>query len=141
MVEFVFSTLEMVGFAHPLHPAVVHIPMGMVIGCFLFSLAALVWKNTMYIKTALHCSVVGVIFIIPAVFMGFLDWQYFYGGTWGPLIIVKMVLAVVLTVLLLFSIRMNLNGAPVKQLFIIYCLCMATAGGLGFSGGEMVYGG
>lgn len=141
MTEFVFNTLESVGFAHPLHPALTHIPMGMVMGCFFFGLAALFFKNTIYLKTALHCSVVGIIFILPTIIVGVLDWQHFYGATLGPLIIIKMVLAAILTLLLGFSIRLNLKGAGAKQLFGVYCLCLLCAIGLGFSGGELVYGG
>lgn len=141
MTEFIFSTLESIGFAHPLHPALTHIPMGMVMGCFFFGLAALFFKNNIYLKTALHCSVVGLIFILPTIIVGVLDWQYFYGGTLGPLIIIKMVLAVVLPLLLGFSIVLNLRGAGAKQLFCVYCLCLLCAAGLGFSGGELAYGG
>lgn len=114
--------------------------MGMVIGCFLFGLAALVTKNTTYRKSALHCSVVAVLFIVPTIFAGFLDWQQFFGATLSIYIIIKFVLAFVLTVLLAFSIRVNLQGGSTKQLFIMYTLCLACAGGLGFSGGEIIYG-
>ncbi len=141
MTEFVFSTLETVGFTHPIHPALTHIPMGMVMGCFFFGLAALFLKNSVYLKTALHCSILGVVFIVPTVIVGVLDWQYFYGGTMGPLIIIKMVLAVILTVLLSTSIGLNIKGASAKTLFINYSLCLLCAVGLGFSGGELVYGG
>jgi len=140
MVDFLYGTLEAVGFTHPLHPALVHIPMGMVIGCFFFTLVTLVWKKEVYIKTSLHCSVIAAIFILPSIIAGFLDWLYFFNGTWSALIIIKMILATILTGLLLYSIRMNMQGAPVKNLFIVYALCLACAGGLGFSGGELVYG-
>lgn len=140
MTDFIFNTLEAIGFSHPLHPALTHIPMGMVIGCFLFGLAALVTKNTTYRKSALHCSVVAVLFIVPTIFAGFLDWQQFFGATLSIYIIIKFVLAFVLTVLLAFSIRVNLQGGSTKQLFIMYTLCLACAGGLGFSGGEIIYG-
>lgn len=141
MTDFVFGLLETVGFTHPLHPALTHIPMGMVIGCFLFGLASFVFKNTTYLRTALHCSVIGVLFIVPTIIAGYFDWMHFYGGTMGPLIIIKMVLAVILTVLMLVSIKMNTGGSSAKNMLIIYLLCLACAGGLGFSGGELVYGG
>ncbi len=140
MTEFIFSTLESIGFLHPLHPALTHIPMGMVMGCFFFGLAAIFFRNSIYLKTALHCSILGVLFIIPTVFTGYLDWQHTFGGTMDWPIKVKMVLAVVLTVLLLISIRMNLNGAKPTSLFVIYSLCLLSAVGLGFSGGELIFG-
>ena len=110
MTEFIFSTLEAIGFTHPLHPALTHIPMGMVIGCFFFGLAAFVTRNTNYLRTALHCSIVALLFIIPTIVAGVLDWQQFFGGVFSVFIIVKIVLAVVLTVLLAVSVRENLKG-------------------------------
>lgn len=38
MTELVFKLLEIVGFTHPLHPALTHIPMGMVMGAFFSAL-------------------------------------------------------------------------------------------------------
>ncbi len=141
MVDFIYNTLHVIGFGHPLHPALTHIPMGMVIGCFVFSLIALITKKDIFIKTSLHCSVLGLIFIVPTVIAGVLDWQYFYGATLSFFIIVKFVLAAVLTAFLAYSVYANLKGQTHKQLFILYLLCLACAGGLGFSGGELVYGG
>lgn len=140
MTELIFSTLEAIGFAHPLHPALTHIPMGMVIGCFFFSLVALVTKKQIYLKSSLHCSVVGLLFIVPTIVAGYLDWQQFFGATMSVFIIIKFVLAAVLTVLLAISIRANLQGASTGKLFLLYTLCLACAGGLGFSGGELIYG-
>lgn len=141
MTNFIYSTLETIGFAHPLHPALTHIPMGMVIGCFFFGLTAFFTKNKIFIRTALHCSVVGLLFILPTIIAGVLDWQYFYSSTLSFFIILKFILATALTVLLAYSAWVNINGGSTKQLLILYTLCLACAGGLGFSGGELVYGG
>ncbi|TKB06468.1 DUF2231 domain-containing protein [Desulforhopalus sp. IMCC35007] len=141
MTEFIFSTLEAIGFAHPLHPALTHIPMGMVIGCFFFGLVAFVTRKAVFLKTSLHCSVLALIFIIPTIFAGYLDWQQFFGGTMSIFITIKIVLAIVLTLLLAYSIRENIQGAGVGKMFLLYTLCLACAGGLGFSGGEIIYGG
>lgn len=140
MTDLIYGTLESIGFAHPLHPGLTHIPMGMVIGCFLFSLFALITKKNIFIKTSLHCSVVGIIFIVPTIIAGVLDWQQFFGSTMNALIIAKFVLAAALTVLLAISIRANMQGASTGKLFLLYSLCLGCAAGLGFSGGELVYG-
>lgn len=141
MTELIFNTLEAIGFTHPLHPALTHIPMGMVIGCFFFGLVAFVTRKTVFLKTALHCSVLAILFIVPTIFAGYLDWQQFFGGTMSIYITIKIVLAIVLTVLLGYSIRANLQGASIGKMFLLYTLCLACAGGLGFSGGEIIYGG
>jgi uncharacterized membrane protein len=140
MIEGLYAFLEKVGFNHPLHPIMVHIPMGMVIGSVLFSLVGMMWKKENLSQTAYHCSVVALIFIIPTLISGILDWQGKLGGEWETLIILKMILGVVLTGLLALSVVFKNQGADSKKMLIIYILCMACAGGLGFSGGELVYG-
>ncbi|WP_136805256.1 DUF2231 domain-containing protein [Desulfosediminicola flagellatus] len=140
MIEGLYALLETVGFTHPLHPIMVHIPMGMVIGAVIFSLIDLKWKYQNLDQTAYHCSVLALIFIIPTLITGVLDWQGKLGGDWEALIIIKIILGILLTILLAVSVIFKRQGADSKKLLIIYLLCMACAGGLGFSGGELVYG-
>ncbi len=140
MIEYLYTFLEKVGFTHPLHPALTHIPMGMVMGCFFFALIALFLSNKDLTVTALHCSILGLFFTFPTIIAGILDWQHLYGGQYQPLIVAKMVLAALLILLLSLSIRLNLQGAGLRTLFIIYALCLVCVAGLGFSGGELVDG-
>lgn len=141
MTEFIFNMLHMVGFKHPLHPALTHIPMGMVMGAFFFGLAGLVLKKQEFFKTATHCVGLGLLFILPTVFAGYLDWQHTYEGEWLTLIIVKMVLACVLTVLMgVAFVQGRKDDASPKLLFALYVLCLFCAVGLGFSGGQLQYG-
>lgn len=141
MVEGLFAFLEKIGFSHPLHPMMTHVPMGMVVGMVVFSLIGLLWKKPQLGETAYYCSLLALVAIFPAIAAGLLDWQHSFGGTWGVLIIVKMILATLLTVLLIVAVVLKHRGAPPKKLALIYLLCLACAGGLGFSGGELVYGG
>lgn len=140
MIDTLYATLESLGFTHPLHPAVVHIPMGMVIGAVMFGFAGLLWKKESLEKTAFHCVVLALIFIVPTLITGVLDWQAKLGGEWEALIIIKIILGLLLTGLLTTAVVLQSRGAEPKKLLIIYLLCMACAGGLGFSGGELVYG-
>jgi len=140
MIDKLYATLEAVGFTHPLHPIMVHIPMGMVIGAVLFALSGMIFKKDSLDKTAYHCAALALIFIVPTLITGFLDWQAKLGGEWETLIIVKMVLGLVLTGLLTTVVILKSKGATPKKLLIFYLLCLACAGGLGFSGGELVYG-
>ncbi len=140
MVDGLYSFLESVGFTHPLHPVMTHAPMGMIIGMLLFGFLALFWKDKHFSLVAYYCSVVALITVFPTAFLGALDWLHFLQGELITLIVVKMSLTVVLIVLLTFSIIMRNKGATPQKLFLFYLLCMACAGGLGFSGGELVYG-
>lgn len=140
MTASIFALLEKIGFTHPLHPALTHVPMGMVMGCFFFSLLAWTARKPELNRTAMHCSILALLFIVPTIFAGLLDWQHRFGGQYEPLIIVKMVLAAVLTGLLVYVVVQHRKNAEAKSIFLLYALCLACAIGLGFSGGELVYG-
>ncbi len=141
MIEGLYALLEKVGFSHPLHPMLTHVPMGMIIGAVVFSLIGLMWKNQQLGQTAYHCSLLALLAIVPVIGAGILDWQHLLGGSWNTFIIVKMILGPLLTLLLAISVVLKHKGAEAKTLFVVYLLCLACAGGLGYSGGELVYGG
>lgn len=140
MVERLYSFLESIGFTHPLHPMLTHIPMGMVIGMVLFSLVGILWKNEKLMQTAYHCSILALIFIGPVIAAGLTDWIHLQEASWNAYIIVKMVLAGLLTALLIVSVVLKNRGATSGRMFLIYVLCLACAGGLGYSGGTLAYG-
>ena len=55
-------------------------------------------------------------------------------------IIIKLVLDTLFTILFAPAIFKQRAGASNKTMLILYILCFTTAGGLGYSGGELVYG-
>ena len=140
MTASIYAILAKIGFHHPLHPALTHIPMGMVMGCFFFSVLASISRKPDLLKSCLHCTMLALFFMVPTVLAGIMDWQHRYGGEMRSLIVVKMILAGLLTVLLLCAAWFNKKGAPKKKVIFLYLLCLACAIGLGFSGGELVYG-
>lgn len=141
MVEMIFNMLHMVGFTHPVHPAMTHIPMGMVMGAFFFGLAGIILKKPDFFKSAHHCVGLGLIFILPTAFAGYLDWEHTMDGQWETLIIVKMVLAVILTLLLGVSFTLGRKEDVNNNIiFALYVLCLMCAVGLGYSGGSLQFG-
>jgi uncharacterized membrane protein len=140
MVESLYSFLATVGFTHPLHPMLTHVPMGMIIGMVVFSLLGLVWKNNNLAETAFHCSVFALFAVGPVIAAGILDWLHLQQGEWNKYIIIKMILGTVLTILLALSVTMKKKGASPGKMLLFYLFCLACAGGLGYSGGELVYG-
>ena len=140
MVERLYSFLESIGFTHPLHPMLTHIPMGMVMGMVLFSLAGILWRNNNLVQTAHHCAILALIFIFFVIIAGFTDWIHLQEASWNKYIIIKMVLAVLLTSLLIVSIILKKRGATPSSMLLVYLLCLACAGGLGYSGGTLAYG-
>lgn len=140
MVNGLYSFLESVGFTHPLHPIMTHAPIGMVIGMLLFGLLGLKWTDKHFSLAAYYCSVVALISVFPTALFGLFDWLYRLQGELYPLIIVKMTLTVILILLLIIAVVLRNKGASPQKLAIIYILCMACVGGLGYSGGDLVYG-
>ncbi len=140
MVESLYTFLAAVGFTHPLHPMLTHLPMGMIIAMVVFSSLALFLQKAIFAQTAFHCAVLALLGVVPVIATGTLDWLYFQGGEWNVYIIVKMVLGPLLTLLLAIAVVQKRRGASDGRMFLLYLLCLACAGGLGYSGGELVYG-
>ena len=139
MIEFVYQLLERVGFTHPLHPAITHLPMGMSMGAFLFGVGSL--RYAALAGTARHCAVLGAIFVPPTILLGVFDWQHYYDGDWSGLFITKMVLALLLPTLLLAAVAAASRTRDDSRLpLVLYALCFVTAVGLGYIGGEIGYG-
>lgn len=141
MTEIIFEFLNKIGFMHPLHPGLTHIPMGMVMGAVTFRVASLLPKLKFLAKTGYHCVILGLLGVFPTAFAGYLDWQHTYMGEWEFLIILKMILAVILTVILLtIAITDDPETPKFDKKTLFYLLIFLLAIGLGFSGGELQYG-
>lgn len=138
MIELIYKTLESVGFTHPIHPAMTHIPMGMAIGAFLFRIGS--YKIDELAKTAHYCLILALIFMPPTALLGIMDWKYRYMSKMSDLIIAKMALAFALTVFLALTIylfkKRNIGKSVIT---ILYLLCMCTAIPLGYIGGKLIF--
>lgn len=141
MTEFIFELLNGVGFTHPLHPGLTHIPMGMVMGAVTFRLLSLLPRLKMLAITGYHCIILGLVGIFPTAFAGYLDWQHTYMGEWEFLIGLKIALAVALTVVLaIIALKDDPYNPAFDRKTVFYVLSVLLAIGLGFSGGELQYG-
>jgi uncharacterized membrane protein len=142
MMEFLYQTLAKIGYTHPIHPPVTHIPVGMVIGAFLFALVAWLVRHERLAVTARHCVLLGLMGLFPTALLGYMDWQHRYGGAWSFPIKMKIGLAVLLMVLLIVALILgrNLKENSIRVL-VVYGLCLLNATALGYFGGELIYGG
>jgi uncharacterized membrane protein len=139
MIEFIYETLAALGFEHPIHPALTHLPMGMVMGGFLFSLA--VFKKENLAQTAHYCFILALIFVVPTMITGILDWQHRFLGKGSGLITAKFILAGTFTVLLAVAVSLGQrkNLSP-RMMSVVYGLCLVNAIALGYVGGDLTYG-
>ena len=141
MIESFYAFLETIGMTHPIHPIVVHAPMGLVIGAVAFAIAEFKWPDKHLGQSAYHCIVLALISVVPVYIAGLLDWQHVFAGEFNQWIIIKLILGVVLTGILAYGVIQKNGGASQKKMLIIYLLTLGVCGGLGFSGGELLYGG
>lgn len=141
MIENIFGFLESIGFTHPLHPAFTHLPMGMVMGAVVFRMASLVPKFRSLAKTGYYCVVLGLLGTFPTILTGLMDWQYRFAGQWEFLIILKMILAGAMVIVLsLIALKDDSDQPKLNNMTFLYFFTLLIAIGLGFSGGELVYG-
>lgn len=139
MIDFMYHTLESFGHTHPIHPVLTHIPMGMLIGGFIFAILALKLKELK--KTAYYCFVLALITLPPTILFGITDWLYRFNGVWSGLIISKYVMGGILLVMLaVVAVLGRKEDIKYNNILVLYALCMLLAMGLGYVGGEIIYG-
>lgn len=141
MTEAIYQIAEKIGYTHPLHPAVTHIPVGAVICGFFFILLAKITRRESFANTAYHLTIAAVVALPIVVYLGFMDWQHFYKGAWLTPIKMKMGLAGILLVLLIITIsRGKTASISGKKVVPFYLLSLITVIAIGYFGGELVYG-
>ena len=141
MIEFIYQTLAKFGYTHPLHPTLTHVPIGMVMGAFFFMLVALIFRRSSLTQTAGHCIILALIGAVPTALLGLMDWQHFYGGSLLFPIKMKLVLAGILIVFLILAVVFGFLGEGFSKIVAsLYVLCLLSVVGLGYFGGELVYG-
>lgn len=141
MIESIYQILAKIGFTHPLHPPATHLPAGLIIGGFVFALIAWIFNRKNLVQTARHCFIMALVMAVPTILLGLLDWQHRFGGAYLFEIKMKLVLASILLLLLLVAVvYAALSGTFTKTVVAIYALCLVTVIGLGYFGGELVYG-
>lgn len=141
MIESIYQLLAKIGYTHPLHPPATHLPAGLIIGGFIFALIAWIFNRKNLAQTARHCLMLSLVTAVPTILLGLMDWQHRFGGTYFFEIKMKLVLAGILLFLLLVAVVYSvLAGTFTKTVVAIYTLCLLTVIGLGYFGGELVYG-
>jgi cytochrome c2 len=141
MVEIIYETLANFGYNLPLHPPLTYLPVGLIVGAFIFVLGAWLFRGSSLGQTAKHCIILAFIGIFPTIAAGFLDWQHRFAGAWLFPIKVKLVLSGILIVLVAFAISLTRKARAVTiGLVLVYAVCLANVIVIGYFGEELVYG-
>ena len=139
MSNLLYDFLALLGYSHPFHPVLVHVPAGMSIGAICFALLAIFTGQRVYRTTAYQMTVLAFLFIFLAIPVGLIDWQRFYGGAWIFEIRMKLALAALYFFLLLMAVAIGRRRKDSHAMLILYVLNLLTVMGLGFFGGQLVY--
>jgi len=142
MIDSLYELIAKAGFTDPLHAPITHLPIGLVIGAFLFFLVAVIFNRKNLVLTARHVSILAFLFVFPTILLGVFDWLHFFKGALVAPIKYKMILASAVLVLLAAGI---IVGSELKvrtaAMTVIYALAVVAVVGLGWFGGKLVYGG
>lgn len=140
-MEGFYQILQKVGYDHPVHPPITHVPIGLVVAIFIFGFLSLVLRRDLLPAPACRrINILAFLFLLPTILFGYTDWMYFYRGAWSLPIVVKVILSGILLVLLAVAIALNRrDGTQSGRAVLVYGLCLITVTGLGFYGGEIVF--
>jgi uncharacterized membrane protein len=140
-ISFFYTLINQLGYSHPFHPTQVHFPVGLIFGAFVLGAGGKLRRQPMLSRAAWYCMIIGMIWMLPTVITGFMDWRHFYAGALLFPFIMKFILATVLVILLAVGVFIGLRrGTESNAMIAVYALCLLTVAGLGFFGGELVYG-
>ncbi|MDX9786073.1 MAG: cytochrome c [Desulfobacterales bacterium] len=141
MLETIYQALAQYGFSHPLHPIVAHLPVGLIAGGVIFAFFSFLFDRKTLAVSARHCRTLAFLMVFPAVLLGYADWQHFYGGAWLFEIKMKIMLTSLLVFLLMLQMFLGRKRhADVAIHFPLYLSCMLVVIGIGYFGGELVFG-
>ena len=139
MIGFIYQAFEKMGYTHPLHPPMSHLPVGLVAAAFIFALVALLFRRSILPSLSYdRIILLAFIFAFPTIFLGYADWQRHYYGAWLHPIKVKLVLSGVFLILLFVGLIYGRKaGGESKGALAIYALCFLSVTGLGFYGAQL----
>lgn len=141
MIDFLYLALEKIGYDHPLHPPLAHVPVGIIVGLLIVTLIALLSRRRSFVQSAHHpFIIISFIAVFPVALFGITDWLYFYNGAWLFPIKIKLVLTGILLVLLGTGAFVTRKGTGASAaVFLIYLSCFFTMGALGYLGADLIF--
>jgi mono/diheme cytochrome c family protein len=141
MISVIYHFLESLGYNHPIHAPLTHMPIGLVVGALVFALAAWVFRQPGLAISARHCLILALLFFFPTALAGYMDWQYFYLGAWLTIFKIKLSLTGALLLLLVLGVFLTGKGEMRYGTLLPICtLCFLVVVVLGYLGGQLALG-
>jgi uncharacterized membrane protein len=141
MIQSIYQTLGNIGYHHPLHPTIIHLPIGLVMGAVVFAVLGWISRGESLARSARYCMRLALAALPVAALLGYMDWQHFYSGSWMAPIKAKLVLSGILALLLLIAAFAGRGKDRCDMKTVgLYLLCLVAVVGIGYFGGELVYG-
>ncbi len=123
------------------HPISAHLPNGVLPAAVILLFLGLVFGRVALQDAAFYNLVLVVISMPVVIASGYLDWKAHYGGVYTPLIVTKIVCAVIVSV---FGLVLVLWGAFSETYswpyFLVHLIVLGAAGVAGYMGGKLVFG-
>ncbi|MEJ2039407.1 MAG: c-type cytochrome [Desulfosarcinaceae bacterium] len=142
MIDTFYNILAAMGYNHPVHPTEVHMPIGLIVGAFIFTLVAMIFRHKKIALTPRYCVVLALVWVFPTILLGIMDWLHFYSGAWILPIKVKLITAPILVVLLALGTFLGYKFGPTSiKALPVYFLCVCAVVVLGYFGGQLTFGG
>ena len=141
MIGHFYQFLYSLGYSEPIHPAVVHIPIGILTGAFVLGVLSYCFHGPMTGRAARYAAVISFVSLFPALLFGFMDWQHFFAAGWLFQIKVKLALACALFVLTAVAMVAGRGSDRTSgRTCALYALCLLVAWVSATSGGSLCTG-
>jgi uncharacterized membrane protein len=137
-----YRFVDGLGFSHPIHAVLVHLPIGFIVGAFIFGSISFFSKHNRLALSARDCIILATLFYLPVVLFGFTDWVHYYGGAWLPAIKIKITLSGMLLLLLLATLYFELSSKKTLKwgLQLLYTCSLIMVVLIGWNGANLIYG-
>ena len=119
MAVWVYQFLASLGYTHPIHPALVHVPIGSIVAAFVFGVIGLLFRKQNVGRAAYYALVLAFVSLLPGIFFATTDWLRYFGGVWLFWIKMKVILSSVLFILLLVAIVTGLRDTGPTRLNVL----------------------
>jgi mono/diheme cytochrome c family protein len=146
MVESILNApyvlLKALNYQHPIHPILVHVTVGSIAAAFLLATLGYARSKPDMRRAAWYCMIIALAFVITKAMTGLTGWWRSYSAAMIFPFQMKLILASTLSGLLLVGFLVGRrSGGKASFMVLVYTLCFMAVAGLGYFGGEIVYGG